>query len=66
MISLVLLTLNNTFYNIDFRATILIPLFALSIPIIFYNNNKVYNINDCLYVLGIVYFLGLSFQILYF
>ena len=62
MISLVLLTLNNTFYNIDFRATILIPLFALSIPIIFYNNNKVYNINDCLYVLGIVYFLGLSFS----
>ena len=62
MISLVLLTLNNTFYNIDFRATILIPLLALSIPIIFYNNNKVYNINDCLYVLGIVYFLGLSFS----
>ena len=62
MISLILLTLNNTFYNIDFRATILIPLLVLSIPIIFYNNNKVYNINDCLYILGIVYFLGLSFS----
>ena len=33
----------------------------LSIPIIFYNDNKLYNINDSLYVLGIVYFLGLSF-----
>ena len=61
IISLILVTLNNTFYKVSMNVTMLFPLLALSIPIIFYNDNKKYNINDCLYVLGIVYFLGLSF-----
>lgn len=61
IISLVLITLNNTFYNIDMKVTILLPLLILSMPIVFYNDSKFYNINDCLYVIGIVYFLGLSF-----
>ncbi len=61
IISLILITLNNTFYKIDFRVTILLPLIILSMPIVFYNDNKFYNINDGLYVMGIVYFLGLSF-----
>ena len=61
IISLILITLNKTFYMIDMNITILLPILVLSIPIIFYNDNKLYNINDCLYVLGIVYFLGLSF-----
>lgn len=61
IISLILITLNNTFYKLSINVTILAPLLILSIPIIFYNNNKVYNINDCLYVLGIVYFLGFAF-----
>lgn len=30
-------------------------------PIVFYNDIKVYNITDAMYVLGIVYFLGFSF-----
>lgn len=61
IISLVLLTLNNTFYKVDTHVTILLPLLILSFPIVFYNDNKLYNINDCLYVIGAVYFLGLSF-----
>lgn len=61
IVSLILITLNKTFYMIDMNITILLPILVLSIPIIFYSNNKLYNINDCLYVLGIVYFLGLSF-----
>jgi phosphatidate cytidylyltransferase len=61
IISLILITLNKTFYMIDTNITILLPILMLSIPIIFINDNKLYNINDCLYVLGIVYFLGLSF-----
>ena len=61
IISLILLTLNNTFYKVDMQVTILLPLLILSLPIIFYNDNKLYNINDCLYVIGAVYFLGLSF-----
>lgn len=62
IISILLITLNNCFYKIDNNVCILIPLFGLTLPIIFYNNNKLYNIVDALYVLGIVYFLGLSFQ----
>lgn len=61
IISLILLTLNNTFYSIDMKITILLPLLMLSIPIVIYNDNKFYSINDSLYVIGIVYFLGLSF-----
>ena len=60
-ICLCLLLLNNIFYHVDIKALILLPILTLSLPIVFYNDNKVYNINDCLYVLGIVYFLGLSF-----
>lgn len=58
---MMLVVLNKTFYTLDMNIVILIPLLTLSLPVVFYNNNKVYNINDCLYVLGIVYFLGLSF-----
>ena len=61
ILGLVLITLNNTFYKLDMNVVILFPLIILSLPIVFYNDNKLYNINDFLYVLGIVYFLGLSF-----
>ncbi len=61
IVSLILITLNNTFYKINMNITILLPLLLLSMPIVFYNDSKIYNINDCLYTLGIVYFLGLSF-----
>ena len=61
IISLILITLNRTFYEININVTILLPLLILSAPIVFYNNSKFYNINDALYVMGIVYFLGLSF-----
>ena len=61
IISLIILILNNVFYKLDIRVTILFPIIMLSLPIIFYNDNKTYSINDCMYVMGIVYFLGLSF-----
>ncbi len=61
IISLVLIVLNNTFYKIDIKVTVLLPLLMLSMPIVIYNDNKLYSINDSLYVIGIVYFLGLSF-----
>lgn len=61
IICLIMITLNRTFYMVDMNAVILLPILLLSIPIIFYNNNTFYNINDCLYVLGIVYFIGFSF-----
>ena len=61
IISLVLILLNNIFYTVKLNALILLPLILLSMPIVFYNDNQRYNINDCLYILGVVYFLGLSF-----
>ena len=61
IISLIMITLNNIFYIFNVKVIILLPLLILSIPIIFYDNKR-YNINDSLYVLGIVYFLGLSFN----
>ena len=61
MLSVLLIAMNNTFYKIDMNIVILIPLLLLSLPIVFYNDNKLYNITDALYNLGIVYFLGLSF-----
>lgn len=61
LISLIMLLLNNTFYKIDLGIILSFSLLVMTIPIVFYNDNKIYNINDSLYVLGIVYFLGLSF-----
>ena len=62
IISLILITLNETFYKIDLKALILIPLITLSIPVVLYNDKDLYNINDSLYVIGIIYFIGLAFQ----
>ena len=61
IISLALLTLNKTFYNLDMNIVIIFPILVLTMPIVFYNDNKLYSINDAFYVLGIVYLLGLSF-----
>lgn len=62
IISLILITLNETFYKIDLKALILMPLITFSIPVVLYNDKDLYNINDSLYVIGIIYFIGISFQ----
>lgn len=61
ILSIILITLNNIFYVLDTKVLVLLPLLVLSIPIIFYNNSEIYNIQDCMYVLGSVYFLGFAF-----
>jgi CDP-diglyceride synthetase len=61
IVSLILIALNDTFYKFDLNVVVLIPLLVLSLPIVFYNDSKVYSIMDSLYCLGIVYFLGFSF-----
>jgi len=60
-ICVILIAMNNTFYELDMNVMVLLPLLILSMPIVFYNDNKLYNITDALYTLGIVYFLGFSF-----
>ena len=62
ILCLLLVSMNNTFYKLDMNIIVLIPLLVLSLPIVFYNDNKLYNIGDALYNLGIVYFLGFAFS----
>ena len=62
ILCLLLVSMNNTFYKLDMNIIVLIPLLFLSLPIVFYNDNKLYNISDALYNLGIVYFLGFAFS----
>jgi phosphatidate cytidylyltransferase len=50
-------------YLLDYRNIALI-LFLMLIPIIIYHDNKVYNINDALFLIGTIFFLGISFNIL--
>ena len=50
-------------YTFDYKeVAILIFLFLL--PLVFYNNNKKYNVTDALYLIGGVLFLGFSFNLL--
>lgn len=60
-LSLALFIFNGVFYQLNNLITILVPLLGLTIPIIFYNNSSKYNINDALYMVGIILFLGYSF-----
>lgn len=61
-VSVILLSLNGIFFNLSNNITLIIPVLALTIPIVFYNDSKKYNINDALYIFGIVYFLGFAFS----
>ena len=61
-ISLILIVFNSIFYEIDEKLLLIIPILGLTIPIVFYNDNKKYNINDALFILGVVYFIGFAFE----
>ena len=61
-ISLILITLNNTFFSIDDISLLVLPILGLSIPLILYNNNDKYNINDCLYLIASIFILGITFN----
>lgn len=61
IINLIILLLNNTFYKLDFGIIIAFLILSLTIPIIFFKDNKIYSIVDSLYIIGIVLFLGISF-----
>jgi phosphatidate cytidylyltransferase len=57
-------TTSNIFIlNIDYKiiASILI---ILLVPLIFYHNDKKYNVKDALYLTGIIFFLGMAFNLL--
>lgn len=60
--SLILLVLNNIFFSIDINILGILPILALTIPIVFYHNYDTYNINDAFYIMGCVFFLGFGFH----
>ena len=59
--SILLILFNGIFYNINTYSVFIIPILLITLPILVYNNNKRYNINDAIYILGICYFLSLSY-----
>lgn len=61
-VSLILITFNNIIYNIDTLSLIVIPILALTIPIVLYNDSDKYNINDSLYLISTILILGLTFN----
>ena len=61
-LNLILICLNGIYIHIDDSILTLIPILTFTIPIIFYNDNKIYNITDAFFLLGSVFFLGFSFH----
>lgn len=61
VVSLVLFLLNNLFLKINSMVLIVMPIIALLLPLIFYNDKNRYNITDAFYFLGITYLLSFSF-----
>lgn len=49
--------------NLDYRVMTFI-IFAFLIPMVFINDNKKYNINDALFLIGATQFIGLSFNLI--
>ena len=50
-------------YSVDYRVMAFI-IFAFLTPMVFINDNKKYNINDALFLVGSVLFIGMSFNLL--
>lgn len=59
--SLLLILFNGIFYNISNYSIYIVPVLLITLPILVYNDNKKYNINDAIYILGICYFLSISY-----
>ena len=59
---LVLLVLDETFFSLSNELLFVIPMLGLMIPIVFYNDNKRYNIQDAFFVMGVIFFLGFAFH----
>ena len=63
-VSIILMIFNNIIFKLNNDIIMSIPILGVTIPIVFYNNSKKYNINDALYVLGSIFFLGYAFSVI--
>lgn len=50
-------------YNVDYRVMSFI-IFAFLVPMVFINDSKKYNLNDALFLIGSILFIGMSFNLL--
>lgn len=64
IIGLLFILFNNIFYNLPVIFPIIITFLLLVILVVIYDDNKKYNINDALYLYGIILFLSLSYNVL--
>lgn len=62
LICLALLVLNETFFDINHELLFLVPMLGFTVPIVFYNDSKRYNIQDAFFIMGAVFFLGFAFH----
>ena len=60
--SVFLIVLDDIFFSINDKFLMMFPMLMLSIPIVFYNDSKRYNINDAFYIMGVIFFLGFAFH----
>ena len=63
-LSISILILNGVFFKFNTLFTLIFPILSIITPIIFYNNNDKYNMEDSLYLIGITFFLGIAFNII--
>ena len=63
MLALILTAGSGDGFVIDYRVITLI-LFLILLPLVFYHNNKRYNISDALFIIGVIFFLGTAFNYL--
>lgn len=61
-VCLMLLVLNDTFFSLDNNLLLLVPMLGFTVPIVFYNDSKRYNIQDAFFIMGVVFFLGFAFH----
>ena len=55
---ILLIMFNNTFYYFNYGILLILVFFCFIIPIVFINDKNRYNINDALYLIGIVIFIS--------
>lgn len=63
-LSISILILNGVFFKFNTLFTLIFPILSIITPIIFYNDDKKYNMEDSLYLIGITFFLGIAFNII--
>ena len=50
--SLILLVLNDIFFSLDNNILVILPILALTIPIVFYQDYEAYKINEAFFIMG--------------